>query len=283
MKHDHRRRWILVNTKRSGRQMVTKPEETITMEDGKKSDITSSSKTKAQQDGSEANFWLRERLNDNDLVLLQQNLAEFTKDNSPSPQQMVSAKLLADTAAEKPLEKPQKAFIDDASNAPLSNLPLSQPLKEGNALISPASQDLKNVNLFVSQPYKGASAKKRDAVKQERKKDKEENKKIKTYGGTSKLSGGTTYCVFPFRYNAESHKSCIATQDRKRSWCALSSNYDRDSLWGYCDEDHDDGGGSSSQKKEETAKNEMLTAQSGESAGRLFSVQSSMFNGYNIP
>ena len=54
-------------------------------------------------------------------------------------------------------------------------------------------------------------------------------------------SGGTAYCVFPFRYNAELLTSCIKTKDRKRSWCALSSNYDRDSLWGYCDEDNDEG------------------------------------------
>ena len=97
------------------------------------------------------------------------------------------------------------------------------------------------------------SAKKRDEVKPQKREPKKpkkdsaskdkEYKRIKTYGGTSKLSGsgGTTYCVFPFRYNGEPLTSCIKTKDRKRSWCALSSNYDRDSLWGYCDEDHDDG------------------------------------------
>ena len=39
-------------------------------------------RSRIMKEGSEVNFWLRERLNDNDLALLQQNLAEFTKDNS---------------------------------------------------------------------------------------------------------------------------------------------------------------------------------------------------------
>ena len=61
------------------------------------------------KDGNEVNFWLKERLNDNDLVLLQQNLAEFTKDNS---EMTPSADLHSSTR--KPLETTPQQQHDQA-------------------------------------------------------------------------------------------------------------------------------------------------------------------------
>ncbi|XP_061922140.1 hepatocyte growth factor activator isoform X2 [Entelurus aequoreus] len=40
-------------------------------------------------------------------------------------------------------------------------------------------------------------------------------------------------CKFPFRQGGQIHHSCI-TVIVSRPWCSLTSNFDRDRLWGYC-------------------------------------------------
>lgn len=61
------------------------------------------------------------------------------------------------------------------------------------------------------------------------------NKVRKTHGGTGGKFGK---CVFPFVYNANTHFACLPSRKNKtKTWCALSSNYDKDVLWGYCLDD----------------------------------------------
>ncbi|XP_066929579.1 uncharacterized protein [Clytia hemisphaerica] len=145
---------------------------------------TIQSKSNLPQQGNEFDFWIRERLGDNDMELLQQNLAEFTKDTSKG------------TSKIKSLEKSS------------SSLP-----QTGNRRSPPTEA------------------------------------KIKVYGGTSKIGAGGEYCVLPFRYNSEVHRNCLPTKDGRKMWCSLSSNYDRDALWAYCDGDIEDPKASSSGSK----------------------------------
>jgi len=42
-------------------------------------------------------------------------------------------------------------------------------------------------------------------------------------------------CVFPFIYQGQSHSGCI-TSGRELPWCSITSNYDIDGLWGYCNQ-----------------------------------------------
>ncbi|XP_061244486.1 seminal plasma protein BSP-30 kDa [Bos javanicus] len=42
-------------------------------------------------------------------------------------------------------------------------------------------------------------------------------------------------CVFPFIYRKKSYESCTRVHSFFwRSWCSLTSNYDRDKAWKYC-------------------------------------------------
>ncbi|XP_030069071.1 coagulation factor XII [Microcaecilia unicolor] len=44
-------------------------------------------------------------------------------------------------------------------------------------------------------------------------------------------------CHFPFQYNRKMHYTCIKKgKHGGQHWCALTENYDRDQLWGYCNE-----------------------------------------------
>ena len=40
-------------------------------------------------------------------------------------------------------------------------------------------------------------------------------------------------CVFPFIYRRRRYTSCTRVKS-KRPWCATTSNYDKDKMWGYC-------------------------------------------------
>nr|XP_056720577.1 uncharacterized protein LOC130490792 [Euleptes europaea] len=43
-------------------------------------------------------------------------------------------------------------------------------------------------------------------------------------------------CVFPFRYNGTSYSSCTTDGiPNKKPWCSLTSNYDEDLKWTYCE------------------------------------------------
>ncbi|KAI1904963.1 hypothetical protein AGOR_G00011080 [Albula goreensis] len=43
------------------------------------------------------------------------------------------------------------------------------------------------------------------------------------------------YCVFPFKYQDRLYYSCTRVNAGKhRPWCAITSDYDTDKLWGYC-------------------------------------------------
>lgn len=51
--------------------------------------------------------------------------------------------------------------------------------------------------------------------------------------GPGKASSGQ--CIFPFVYNGNTHFACIPSRKHeKRTWCALTNNYDRDLTWGFC-------------------------------------------------
>jgi len=165
IRNDPTKRFDILTTKKS----QFKPTEA-------KKRITSFSDPQLNQHSraNEFNFWLKERLTDNDLALLQQNLADFTKGDTKT------------TIKAKPLEKPT----------------------------------------FDKAPKTGQKRSKSQAG-------------IKVYGGTAKLSSTNSYCVFPFVHDAEVWENCIPSKDGKRNWCALSSNYDRDALWGFCEDKND--------------------------------------------
>ncbi|XP_036385207.1 matrix metalloproteinase-9-like isoform X2 [Megalops cyprinoides] len=45
----------------------------------------------------------------------------------------------------------------------------------------------------------------------------------------------TNYCVFPFKYKGEEYESCMTADSSKyRPWCSVTSDYDKDGLWGFC-------------------------------------------------
>lgn len=50
-----------------------------------------------------------------------------------------------------------------------------------------------------------------------------------TYGGNS----NGAYCMFPFLLLGQLYTTCMFT-GRDNLWCATTSSYDQDSLWGYC-------------------------------------------------
>ncbi|CAF0794721.1 unnamed protein product [Didymodactylos carnosus] len=62
-----------------------------------------------------------------------------------------------------------------------------------------------------------------------------------TYGGTT--NGTRQYCIFPFIYQGNLTSSCIKTDQPPTTvtdlstdpWCSLTSNFDQDNQWGYCD------------------------------------------------
>ena len=47
-------------------------------------------------------------------------------------------------------------------------------------------------------------------------------------------NGGNANCVFPFIYEGVTHMGCIP-DDNPKPWCAVTSNYDQDQLWGRCE------------------------------------------------
>ncbi len=49
--------------------------------------------------------------------------------------------------------------------------------------------------------------------------------------GGNPASGG--FCSFPFTYRGRNFSSCTC-EDIGQAWCALSSNFDVDHMWGYC-------------------------------------------------
>lgn len=51
-----------------------------------------------------------------------------------------------------------------------------------------------------------------------------------TYGGNS----GGTACVFPFVYNGIIMDGCMSLSNNSSLWCATTSSYDKDKLWGLC-------------------------------------------------
>ena len=54
---------------------------------------------------------------------------------------------------------------------------------------------------------------------------------IKTDGGNA----GGANCVFPFIYQSVSYGSCITQGETfSKPWCATTSDFDTDRLWGYC-------------------------------------------------
>uniref|UniRef100_A0A8C9UYA6 Fibronectin type-II domain-containing protein n=1 Tax=Scleropages formosus TaxID=113540 RepID=A0A8C9UYA6_SCLFO len=43
------------------------------------------------------------------------------------------------------------------------------------------------------------------------------------------------YCVFPFKYKDHWYYSCTSVDSKhKRLWCSLTTDFDKDHLWGYC-------------------------------------------------
>ena len=53
-----------------------------------------------------------------------------------------------------------------------------------------------------------------------------------SHGGT----GGGACCKFPFTYRGKEYRSCTTAGFRDHSvlWCATTSEYDTDKLWGHC-------------------------------------------------
>uniref|UniRef100_A0A8D2J377 Fibronectin type-II domain-containing protein n=1 Tax=Varanus komodoensis TaxID=61221 RepID=A0A8D2J377_VARKO len=42
-------------------------------------------------------------------------------------------------------------------------------------------------------------------------------------------------CAFPFIYQGESYSTCKTDKKGGKLWCSLTSNYDEDRQWRYCD------------------------------------------------
>ena len=52
---------------------------------------------------------------------------------------------------------------------------------------------------------------------------------METEGGT----GDEACCVFPFIYHGIQYFECT-NDDHGKPWCATTSNYDVDGMWGHC-------------------------------------------------
>nr|XP_058947716.1 mucin-1-like [Pocillopora verrucosa] len=51
-------------------------------------------------------------------------------------------------------------------------------------------------------------------------------------------NGNGGCCVFPFEYNGVKHYTCTYL-DHNKPWCSISTNFDRDGVWGECIDDGD--------------------------------------------
>ena len=54
-----------------------------------------------------------------------------------------------------------------------------------------------------------------------------------TISGKCRLRTTEGYCCMPFRYRGRRYNGCARTR-RGRRWCAITPNYNKNKLWGYC-------------------------------------------------
>ncbi|CAF3422994.1 unnamed protein product [Rotaria socialis] len=66
---------------------------------------------------------------------------------------------------------------------------------------------------------------------------------IPVYGGTTTNNGTRQYCKFPFIYQGNPQSNCLTVdppipapgEGVQEPWCSLTSNFDTDGEWGFCD------------------------------------------------
>ncbi|CAF3420620.1 unnamed protein product, partial [Rotaria socialis] len=66
---------------------------------------------------------------------------------------------------------------------------------------------------------------------------------IPVYGGTTTNNGTRQYCKFPFIYQGNPQSNCLTVdppipapgEGLQEPWCSLTSNFDTDGEWGFCD------------------------------------------------
>ena len=51
--------------------------------------------------------------------------------------------------------------------------------------------------------------------------------------GTCRQRTTRGYCCFPFAYRGRRYNGCARTR-RGRRWCAITPNYRKNKMWGYC-------------------------------------------------